>query len=184
MIEDEPQCIPQSTTRRSAARISRLSRYGPLVAWTILIFIGSGDVLSAQHTSLLLPFVKWLFPSASPHFLSMVHFLIRKTGHLTEYAILATLGARAFHNSTHQSVRRNWFWLALVLAIAYALSDEFHQSFVPARTASIYDCMIDTAGALLALSVFWLRRRRGPEPSLRIPTSRDNERIEVQSATL
>jgi VanZ family protein len=183
MIEDA-QDIPHSTTRRSAAGTSRLSRYGPLVAWTILIFIGSGDVLSAQHTSLLLLFVKWLFPSASPHFLSTVHFLIRKAGHLTEYAILATLGARAFHNSTHESLRRNWFWLALLLAIAYALSDEFHQSFVPARTASIYDCMIDTAGALLALGVFWLRHRRGTEPSVRIPTSRDNDRIEVQSAAL
>jgi len=158
MTEGEQLDAPPVIPPRSWG--SRVSRYGPLVAWAALIFIGSGNVLSAEHTSILLPIVRWLFPSASPEFQSSVHFLIRKAGHLTEYAILATLAARAFRNSSHSALRRNWFWLSLLLAILYSLSDEFHQSFVPSRTASIYDCMIDTAGGLIGLAIVGWRSRR------------------------
>jgi VanZ family protein len=133
----------------------RLSRYGPLVVWAILIFIGSGSVLSAEHTSVLIRFVKWLYPSASPDFLAWLHFLVRKAGHLTEYAILATLAARAFRKSSQSWLRQHWFKFALLLAMLYALADEFHQSFVPSRTASVYDSLIDSTGALIALSVIW-----------------------------
>ena len=145
----------------------RLFRYGPLLSWALLIFIGSGSILSAEHTSFVLRMVKWLYPSASPQFLAWVHFLVRKAGHLSEYAILATLAARAFRNSSHQFMRLHWFKLSLLLAIAYALSDEFHQSFVPSRTASIHDSMIDSAGALIALSIIWFRHRRPQLPSRR-----------------
>src|SRR5438128_2008353 len=79
---------------------SRFWRYGPLIVWAILIFVGSGNILSAAHTSILL------------------------------------------------------------LAIAYALTDEFHQSFVPSRTASIYDSLIDSVGALIGLTIIWLRLRK------------------------
>ena len=160
MIERQQVDAPPARRRRSGLWSSRVSRYGPLVAWAVLIFIGSSNLLSAEHTSIVLPIIKWLFPSASPQFLSTTHFLIRKAGHLTEYAILASLAARAFRNSGKQFLRRNWFWLSLLLAIGYSLSDEFHQSFVPSRTSSIYDCMIDTVGALIGLVIVWWRTRR------------------------
>src|SRR5262252_509087 len=99
MIESEQLNARTVTTHESGAWSSRVSRYGPPLAWAVLIFIGSGNVLSAEHTSIVLPILKWLFPSASPQFLSTTHFLIRKAGHLTEYAILASLAARAFRNS-------------------------------------------------------------------------------------
>jgi VanZ family protein len=47
--------------------------------------------------------------------------------------------------------------------MVYALTDEFHQSFVPSRTASIQDSLIDSAGALIALSVMWFRHRKTRE---------------------
>src|SRR6266446_9411384 len=122
---------------------NRLSRYGPLVVWAALIFIGSSSILSGSNTAVVLRPVLWLFPHASEATLALIHFLVRKAGHLTEYAILATLAARAFRDSSHDLLRRHWFWLSLLLAIAYALTDEFHQSFVPSRTASIYDSLID-----------------------------------------
>ena len=142
---------------------SRLFRYGPLVVWALLIFIGSGSVLSAEHTSVLLRFVKWLFPSATPALLAWFHFAVRKAGHLTEYAVLAALAARAFRNSSHQFLKVHWFKFSLLLALAYALTDEFHQSFVPSRTASIQDCLIDSTGALIALTVIWFRHHRTRE---------------------
>jgi VanZ family protein len=164
MTKDEKR--PARTNSKGTSRLSRNRwlRYGPLVVWASLIFIGSGSVLSAEHTSVVLQIVKWFYPSASPTFLAWFHFLVRKAGHLTEYAILAMLAARAFRNSSHQFIKLHWFKLSLLLAVMYALTDEFHQSFVPSRTASLHDSLIDSAGALIALSVIWFRERRRVSP--------------------
>lgn len=89
----------------------------------------------------------------------MVHALVRKAGHFTEYAILALLAARAFRTSSREHLRNHWLIMSLAFVILYALSDEFHQSFVSSRTASIYDCLIDTAGGLLALILVAIRSR-------------------------
>ena len=138
---------------------SRLSRYGPLILWAALIFIGSSSVLSASNTSIIVRPVLWLFPHASEATLALIHFLVRKTGHLSEYAILALFAARAFRTSSRELFRNRWFWVSLLFVVTYSLSDEFHQSFVPSRTASIYDCMIDSVGGLTALCLTFLKRR-------------------------
>ncbi len=138
----------------------RLSRYGPLVVWAALIFIGSTSLLSGSNTSALVRPVLWLFPHASEATLALIHFIVRKTGHFTEYAILALLAARAFRTSAREFLRTRWFWVSLLFVVAYSLSDEFHQSFVPSRTASIYDSMIDSAGGLTALVLLAVRTRR------------------------
>ena len=89
--------------------------------------------------------------------------LLRKAGHVTEYAILAWLAARAFTASSRELVRSRWFWLSLLVVIAYSLGDEFHQSFVPSRTGSIYDSLIDSLGGLTMLALLALGKRRGSE---------------------
>ena len=137
----------------------RLSRYGPLVMWAALIFIGSSSALSGTNTSVVLRPVLWLFPHASEATLALIHFLVRKAGHLIEYAILALLAARAFRTSTRELLRTRWFWVSLLFVVAYSLSDEFHQSFVPSRTASIYDSMIDSVGGFVALVLLVIRQR-------------------------
>ena len=138
----------------------RLWRYGPLILWAALIFIGSGDVLSAAHTSIVVRVARWLFPQASESTLATIHFVVRKGGHLTEYAILALLAARAFLTSSRELLRRRWFWMSLLVVVVYALGDEFHQSFVPSRTGSIYDSLIDSAGGLTALVLFARRKHK------------------------
>jgi VanZ family protein len=120
-----------------SSRPGRLSRYAPLIIWASLIFIGSSNLLSASNTStFLVRPLHWLLPGASDTTLATAHFLLRKAGHFTEYAILALLAARAFLSSSREQLRDGWFWVSLLLVAAYALSDEFHQSFVPTRTAS------------------------------------------------
>jgi len=156
---------PHQSSKEIRPAGSRSWRYAPLVLWAVLIFVGSGDVLSGSHTSILLRAVRWLFPNVRNQSLAVFHLLVRKAGHLTEYAIFATLAARAFRASWHDLLRRHWFWVSLLLAIAYALSDELHQSFVPSRTASIYDCLIDSVGALIALTIIWLRHRKSAPDS-------------------
>ncbi|HEV2911973.1 MAG TPA: VanZ family protein [Pyrinomonadaceae bacterium] len=139
----------------------RVWRYGPLVLWMALIFFFSTAELSAGNTSRIVrPVLLWLFPGISEESLLRAHFLTRKAAHFTEYAILALLAARAFYGSSRKTLRRRWFTVALTLVILYALSDEYHQSFVPSRTGSVYDSMIDASGGLAALLFLALRRKR------------------------
>ncbi len=140
------------------SRWNRFRRYAPLVAWMAVVFFASTDAFSASHSGQLVrPVLLWLFPHISEGQISTIHFLIRKAGHLTEYAILGLLAARAFHGSAHAELRRRGFEVALSLVVLYAFSDEFHQSFTPSRTASIYDSLIDITGGLAALLFYFWR---------------------------
>jgi VanZ family protein len=145
---------------------SRLRRYLPLVAWMAFIFFASTGNFSAANTSVFIrPVVLWFFPDISNERLMAIHFIIRKLAHFTEYAILGLLAARAFIESSQAGLRRYWFFDGLVLITLYALTDEFHQSFVASRTASIYDSLIDISGGLAALIfvAIWRQRRQGWE---------------------
>lgn len=167
MIEEDS--LPAAPVRNNSSIFkNRVWRYGPAVIWALLIFIGSSDLLSSSHTSsFLIGPLHALFPGASEATLAAIHFTIRKLGHFTEYAILALLTARALRSSSRARWRGRWFWISLTVVIVYSLSDEFHQSFVDSRTASIFDCMIDTAGGLTALAIVTrrvghaARRKRG-----------------------
>jgi len=144
----------------------RFWRYGPLVSWILFISFASTNQFSAGNTSAILrPLLLWFFPNLSESQLATVHFLTRKAGHFTEYAVLAFLAWRAFVTSSRAILKQYWFQSALLLVVIYGLLDEFHQSFVPSRTASIYDSAIDVAGGFTVLLVFWFygRSRREPE---------------------
>jgi VanZ family protein len=145
----------------------RLWRYGPLVLWILLISFASTNQFSASNTSeILRPLLLWFFPNLSESRLAAVHFLTRKAGHFTEYAVLAFLTRRAFITSSHAFLRRNWFQLGLLLVVIYGLLDEFHQSFVPSRTASVYDSIIDIAGGLTVLLIFRFYGKNSREPEI------------------
>ena len=137
-----------------------LSRYLPLIVWLAFISFASSDSFSAGNTSRIIgPLILWLFPNTSPETLAVVHFITRKLAHFTEYAILGFLAARAFRMSPRAAIRSRWFLISLILVVTYALIDEYHQSFVPTRTPSIWDSLIDIAGGLTALLI--VRRRKG-----------------------
>lgn len=75
--------------------------------------------------------------------------VLRKGGHAVLFGVLALLYLGALQGDGPPSPRDRW--LALGLTVLYALSDEFHQSFVPGRTPSLWDVLIDGVGAVLAL---------------------------------
>jgi len=130
----------------------RFWRYGPLIVWLAFIAFASSVEFSAENTSRIIrPLLLWLFPNISEARIAFVHFLTRKTAHFTEFAVLGLLSARAFSVSSQYMLRRMWFFAGLLLVVVWALLDEFHQSFVPSRTASLYDSLIDIAGGLTAL---------------------------------
>lgn len=75
--------------------------------------------------------------------------LISIAGHFAVYAVLAMLLRWAIESLNLTGRRR--FVLALTGAVAYGLTDEWHQSFVPGRDASVLDIMVDGIGALRGL---------------------------------
>lgn len=125
----------------------------PPVLWMAVIVGFSTDAGSESHTEhWLLPILRELVPWATPALLEALHWLVRKTAHLSEYAILAALWLRAFVRGRNLSPRTAGF-LALAISVAWAILDELHQSLVPSRSASLADVLVDTAGALIALTV-------------------------------
>jgi VanZ family protein len=75
-------------------------------------------------------------------------FAMKKTAHLTVYALLYLLLFRAFHSmDPHVSRSASIYHLpAAAIGLLYAISDEMHQYFVPFRTATVRDVLIDAAG--------------------------------------
>lgn len=106
--------------------------WGPVVFWMGLIFIGSS------------------LPSASVSQNPLVDFLVHKLIHLFEYGFLAVLLYRASHSLK----------VAIVFALAFGASDEWHQTFIPGREGRVRDLLVDTAGVFLGLGVLFKRRKR------------------------
>ncbi len=103
----------------------------PVIFWLVIIF-----VFSSRSTPVVSE-IDWR------------DFLFKKTVHFFEFGILFTLFFRALKNTT-KIVRVAL--LALILTVLYAASDEYHQSFIHGRTATLRDVLIDSSGAL----IFWL----------------------------
>lgn len=82
-------------------------------------------------------------------------YFLRKNAHVFEYAVLAFLIARGLR-ATGPRAASPWV-PAFLLAALYAVSDEFHQSFVPGRGPSPLDIGFDALGAALGA---WVHRRR------------------------
>lgn len=125
-----------------------------------LIFCGSTDVLSSRHTSLVIePLLRWIKPDISNESVHNVQVVIRKGGHVSEYAVLAFLLYRAIRSSFFATTGDAWSFRCAVwafgIASLYAASDEWHQSFVPSRGSSVHDVIIDSVGAALGLCLVY-----------------------------
>ena len=132
----------------------------PALIWMALIFSASSDSHSYEHSSrLIAPLLHWLFPQMPETRVDAIVYFTRKCAHLTEYAVLALLLWRAVRRPVKNDPRP-WIWpeagLALAIVFLYAASDEFHQIFVPTRTAQVSDVFIDTAGGAASLLALWM----------------------------
>lgn len=133
----------------------------------------SGDLLSARHTGgFVIWFFRTFFPNVPFDTYDVVHTFLRKLGHFTNYAILSWLWFRAARYWESRERSRLWqlrwaLW-GFAFTVATALADEGLQHFVPSRTGSWRDVMLDASGALFAqLLVFRMllaRRRSARSP--------------------
>jgi len=128
-----------------------LTYWLPPIIWASVILLASTDSFSAANTGGCLERIaRWLtgHPIAQAT-RDVINFVIRKGAHLTEYGILGALTFRALRGG------RNWWSLrwavaAIVVATCVASIDEFHQSFIPSRTGTWHDILLDAAGATIA----------------------------------
>ena len=137
--------------------MKRLKAWAPAAAWMGVIFMMSampGDVSGEQSGTLmrlLLGVLSFVLGEEAAAGISpdLIHLLIRKGAHMTEYAVLFFLNRRALKI---EGARRPEL-LALVLCALYAATDEIHQGFVAGRGPSAIDVGIDTLGAGIAWGI-------------------------------
>ena len=152
----------QVNSTKIANHKSQIANWTPAILWAGLILLASSDWFSAAHTrSIIEGFFWWLFPSWTPYSIYKAHLMVRKCAHFFEYAVLAIFVMRGFERNQTQGpstrVRRGerslrMTMLSVVLLCAMvATIDEVHQHFVPSRTGSPYDVLLDTTGSTVAM---------------------------------
>ena len=146
-------------------------RWLPAIVWAAVISMFSTHYFTSENTAtIFVPIMHWLFPSLSLQTIDALHHVVRKSAHVAEYFIFSLLVLRGIR-SDRRGLRLAWVLATIAIVFAYASLDEFHQSFVPGRTAAFSDVLIDTSGGALAQAVAALialrasRRKRGETPA-------------------
>jgi VanZ family protein len=117
-------------------------KWAPVIAWMAVIFS-----LSAQPGLRITENDGW-------------DFLLRKMGHAIVYGVLAVLVLRALPRSIQIPG-------AVLFVLAFAVSDELHQTIVRDRSGSLRDIAIDLAGALVGIALWaWIARDRDRTPKM------------------
>jgi VanZ family protein len=131
---------PSSTISDPARSISKRAVLWPLVLMALIFFASSSSKIAAPNVS-----------------------GIDKFGHFMVYGWLGVLWARVPWVTRLKPLGA---WTAVAIASLYGITDEFHQSFTPGRGVEFADWMADTAGALVAVTIYarwhglrlWLER--------------------------
>lgn len=156
---------PPLSARLTGTRAGRWLHYvGPLLLWMLVIFLWSTDFGSAENINPQIQGIfQKLFPGIAaqmdPETVYRINFNIRKTAHVTEYALLAILAYRAvaFGDSRF---RDRLVVLPFLISVLYAASDEYHQSFSVIREGAAADVAFDAFGVTIGLLLcLWHRCR-------------------------
>lgn len=137
-------------------RMLQLFYYGPVILWMALIFLGSTQIgSSVQSYRLVVRLVRLLTPDeaagASSESLHKLDRFARKIAHITEYAVLTLLTARAAQFG-RRTLRMRSLPGCAAFCVLYAATDELHQAFVPGRSALPRDVLIDSVGVAISLA--------------------------------
>ena len=149
---------------------SALTPWIPVILWIAVIAgLGSSSFQHDQTSRFIGPILRWLLPDWSDARIASLHGLLRKSAHLTEYAIAALLAYRARRLGVRGQSRAALMLPALGLVACVAVADEGRQATIESRTGSPRDVALDVAGGLVGLGVapFVVRRREGSDAGVR-----------------
>ena len=133
----------------------------PVVMMFALMYYFSTDVFSADNTrNIFEKIFLWFSPHASKHAILKFNYILRKSAHFTEYAILGALLFRAFRAGNPVRWRFSWALYSFVASVAWALLDELHQTFTQKRGGSIWDSLLDSSGAMAMLLAIAIVHRK------------------------
>lgn len=133
---------------------STLRFWLPPILWMAAIFFFSTDYFSGEQTGgRLFRLFHTLIPGLTEAQFKPWHFLIRKAAHFIEYAVLAWLLFRAFRGGAAARWHGRWALRSLAIVVAYALFDEYRQTWTAHRVGSIYDSLVDIVGGCAALAI-------------------------------
>jgi VanZ family protein len=129
----------------------------PVIVGLSLIAMESTEAFGSDHTSgpMRLLF-QAIFGHVSDVKWEMLHHIIRKSGHFTGYGLLSLTWLRAWWYTLPYSRYFKDAVLALLATGMTASADEFHQSFLPNRTSSVWDVLLDCCGAIAIMLVFYV----------------------------
>jgi VanZ family protein len=113
----------------------KYGRWLLLIGWLAVIYYFSAQPNSSEATERVL---------------GAFNIGVRKLAHVTEYGVLFALAQNAFRRSR---------WLTLGFCLLAAAADEYHQSFVPGRSATAGDVLVDAVGMLIACAVLFACER-------------------------
>jgi VanZ family protein len=139
------------------------------MVWLGIIAIESTSYLSSDNTGrFLYPILHFLL-GLDPARFEVWHHYIRKTGHFVGYFTLSCLFFRAWRVTLPAMSEVKWTlrWgaISFLLTALVASLDEWHQTFIPSRTGTVRDVILDSSAALTAQIVIfaWRMRKRTPE---------------------
>jgi len=151
----------------SSDRHQLLKAWIATILWLIAIAIESTSYLSSHNTSrILYPVLHFLFGMDWERF-EVWHFYIRKGGHVFGYGLLSILLFRAWRETLPAASGARWTlrWtnIAILGTAVVASLDEWHQSFIPSRTGTVRDVILDTCAGIGAqiLLYLWVRWSSG-----------------------
>jgi VanZ family protein len=134
-----------------------ISAWLPVLIGIVVIAIESTETFGSNHTSVPLRRL-WeaLFGVVTDPRWEVIHHILRKCGHFFAYGFIGLAWLRAWWMSLPESHFMTDAGLALLGTALIASCDEFHQSFLPNRTASVYDVLLDCSGALVLELIVYL----------------------------
>lgn len=161
------------SSRARAGWLWWLTVWTPAAIAVAVICIESTDTFSSSNTSSWLrPIVQRLIGPMQDSTWALLHHCLRKTGHFLGYGAVGWTFLRAWLYTLDRRVPKSLLsWrvkstlLAIVSTALVASGDEYHQSFIPSRTGTPIDVLLDTVGACVLCLLVWLLcwRRLPPE---------------------
>ena len=123
------------------------------MGWRDFRWLDRSDV-GRTHVAIRCSIFALAKPDISAETLASIHFIVRKCTHVGEYAVLWLLLLRAATLMTNSRRSIPILYVGVLgVCLIVAATDEFHQTFVASRGASVRDIMIDTSGAVLGLVI-------------------------------